>query len=146
MRALTLLAVWLVASACDPAGGAYFGVALPQRPQGDSSTAEAFALVERIVERHGLTPWPMTDRAKNWRTCLGLQTLHICGKTIDGEAQFRMIDRGYWKPNSESLRRELLDSLRARFGTAAVRECRRWQAGSDASRDGCPPLRTTDGK
>ena len=138
-----LLPVLLLASACDPAKAAYFAVA-PQPSPGDSSTTDAFALVERIVERHGLTPSQIRDGEQYWRFCLGVRTLSICGKTIDGEAQFQMIERGYWRPRSDSLRRELLDSLRPRFGTAAVRECRRWQAGRELGRDGCPPLRSAD--
>ena len=139
MRVLILLPILVIASACDPAQGRYFGVAPPPSPRGDSSPTAAFVLVERILEGHGLKPWGPLERAQNWRACYGLNTLKICEKAIDGEAQFEMIERGYFRPRSDSLRRELLDSLRARFGPDAVRECRRWQSGSDPSRDGCPP-------
>jgi hypothetical protein len=66
----------------------------------------------------------------------------LCGKVLDGEIQFKVYQSksAQFTPWADSLRRELLDSLRVQFGPERVRECE-WHAASVASRSGCPPLR-----
>ena len=144
LRILLLVVAMSLPNACDPGYAKYFAVAATPSGVPDSSINVAFNLVNRIAERHGLTPWRPTDAEHNWRTCVGLNSLRVCGKTIQGEAQFMIAEYGRPRPKSDSLRRELWDSLRTTFGPAAVRECR-WRASATDSRlDGCPPVQTVE--
>ena len=70
-----------------------------------------------------------------------------CGKVKDREIQFRLFETmaRQYTPRADSLRRELLDSLRARFGERSVRECT-WQHEHDLKRSGCAASSQGDGR
>jgi hypothetical protein len=65
--------------------------------------------------------------------------LFLCAKVKDREVQFELRQRftSRFSLSGESLRRELLDSLRARFGEERVRECK-WRVERDRQQSGCP--------
>lgn len=142
MRKRAAILLILLAGGCDPMHYAYFAVS--PRPQGaaDTEINGAFTIVERIAARHGFSTWEPTDGEQKWRSCVGVKSTRICGKVVGNEAQFMMSQwggppRGFGAV-TDSLRQEILDSLRTNFGQRAVRECR-WRASTiNPSLDGCP--------
>lgn len=86
-----------------------------------------FALVARLSERSGLTTADPRDangrNAEQWRACWGRETVRLCGKTSGSNVTFEMRQAlaTRFSPWAESLRRELVDSLRADYGAASVR-------------------------
>ena len=128
MRTLILLVFACTIIGCDPAKYAKFSVAPTAVAASDSSArAETFALVTRIGMRNGLRMVGPADAAghndQGWETCLTRETLFLCGKVSGPEIQFEMRQgmSARFTPWADSLRREIVDSLRSKFGTAAVR-------------------------
>ena len=114
----------------------------------DSVAADVSALVERIVARHGFGAEPGgAGHNRCWarrrvRESQGRQTdLYLCESRRAPELQFQLdqVMTTRLTPIGETIRRELLDSLRVRYGASAVRECR-WTYDRDRARSGCPPL------
>lgn len=132
----------LLAGGCDPMHYAYFAVSPRPQAAPDSEIDGAFRIVERIAARHGFSTTEPTDGEQKWRSCVGVKGTRICGKVVGNEAQFMMSQwggapRGFGAV-TDSLRQEILDSLRTNFGREAVRECR-WRASTiNPSLDGCP--------
>lgn len=123
-----VLAFACIISGCDPAKYAKFSVVPPAEATSDSSVpAETFALVTRIGVRNGLRVIAPSDAAgrneQAWESCLTRETLFLCGKVSGPEIQFEMRQAltAKFTPWADSLRRELVDSLRAKYGSAAVR-------------------------
>lgn len=133
MRALIAICLCSVVVACDPVRSAYISVVPhPAASTGgegssvrlDSIEQAAFALVARVAARRGLEPLdPKHDATLNgkWRECLVRESLLVCERTIDNHIQFWMSSRLPAVSQSDTLRRELADSLSARFGEFDVR-------------------------
>ena len=148
LNARVLLVLCLSSVACDPAKYAAIQVA-PQSTQGDSAARAALALVARIAERHGLAVYPTLDakghNPQGWAECFAKPYLFLCAKLRGREAQLELVEHktAGFTTAGNSLRRELMDSLRAHFGPQRVRECK-WRAASDPTQAGCPPLIVAD--
>ena len=150
-RMLALIGfVWIcTATSCT----ADSGIAITPSPGVDSDSAaqRAFSVVERVTARRGLQPYTAPDQQeKTWIRCFAEDVPHnrklvLCGKMKDREVHFRlyatMIAR--FTPHADSVRVELLDSLRAEFGAQAARECV-WRFEGDSRRSGCPVLTQRD--
>lgn len=132
MRALLplVLAGFLVI-ACDPVAGAGVGIAIAPRPSAapDSVSQVAFALAARISMRHGVPAIdPRQTGEEGWGTCFERGKFYLCGKQVGSETQFHSWQWGlFFSPLADSVRRELLDSLRTEFGPSNVRTCN-WQS------------------
>ena len=125
MRILMVLSVAFLSTACDPAKYVKFSVAPPAAVASDSGVrAETFALVTRIGVRNGLRAVAPSGRNdQGWDTCLTRETLFLCGKASGPEIHFEMRQAlsARLTPWADSLRREIVDSLRNKFGSGAVR-------------------------
>ena len=95
------------------------------RTSEDLAGSVAFPLVERVVARRELTPSPSENRADPSMRCFARETLFLCGRVRAGHVEFyfRQGMTTRFRPWADSVRREVRDSLRARFGDTAVREC-----------------------
>ena len=122
--------------ACDPVRYATFAVAPRSAVATDSAGHAALAIIARVAGRHGLratAPTDATGRNDNgWDVCFTEATLFVCAKRTGPEVQFqtRQALRPRFTLWADTLRRALIDTLRAEFGARQVRACRR----SD-----CPP-------
>jgi hypothetical protein len=144
MRALLALGLCCAVVGCDPAQSGAIALAPHPAIRVDSARHAAFGLVARVAKRRGLEAFDPKDREEeDWIECLGKSSLILCGKVNDGEVQFRMWERIRFSPQADSLRHELLDSLRAQFGRPWVRECE-WRIAHAPRRSGCPPLARAD--
>ena len=117
----------------------------------DSAARAAYELAGRVAARRGLapseSPYP-TDTT--WARCFVKDDLIdpekfktdviLCGKVRDREIQFQLqqVMSSSLTPRVDSLRRELLDSLRVQFGEGSVRECERHNE-RDPRKAGCRP-------
>jgi hypothetical protein len=130
---------------CDPFGSA--AIAFVPRPDAsvDTTRDAAFALVSRVAQRRGLEQIPARNinSGLGWAYCLIRGSLILCGKVHAEEVQFLMYQRGYLTAASDSVRREILDSLRSQFGSSQVRECS-WQNAPPGQSSGCPPPASAD--
>jgi hypothetical protein len=146
VRSLMLCLCLLMTVACDPVRNA--GIAVSARPgiavdssQSAGFARDAFALAERVARRRGLE---LANPNNQWNMCAAKRDLwplfQFCGRVNDGEPQFLLSQMGKLRftPSTDSLRRELLDSLRDRFPRDSVRECE-WVA-----ERGCRPLLTRE--
>ena len=108
----------------------------------DRIARASFPIVARLAGRYGLAG----AHGQAWPECFSRETFHLCGKIKDGEVQLRMYQAmtPHFTPWADSLRRELLDSLRLEVGVSAVRECQ-WRLERDDARSGCPPLAAEPG-
>jgi hypothetical protein len=145
--ALSILLFLCTATSCSEQ--AALAVAAGSLGDPENIRRDAFSLVARLASRRGLRPSFPDNPAQGWVECFAASALVLCGKELDREFQFMLREaipaplsrrglRGF-SPNADSLRHELLDSLRARFGAASVRECK-WGEARDPRRSGCPPL------
>ena len=144
LKALVALCA-LGMAACDTVGSA--AIALAPRPDAgaDTTRAAALALVSRVAQRRGLEPIPPRNlnTGLGFAYCLTRRGLFLCGKVHAEEAQFLMYQLGYLTAASDSVRREILDSLRSQFGASRVRECR-WENAPPGQSAGCPALALAD--
>ena len=154
MRSLAVLGLCVVA-ACDPI--LTRGIALAPNPATAPDTAlrDALAVGARVAVRHGLVAFESPRDEARWDQCYRKDWVHLCGRVTDREAQFQLMQSGFrLTPLADSLRRELTDSLRARFGAEFVHECAwtvepdrerstRWRA---ALRAICVPLARREGR
>lgn len=145
MKRICLILVCLFAAGCDPVQST--GIAIAPAPMGGPDSAVAFTLASRIAQRHGLTEIGYTsaaDQAQGWHQCFGIpqSNFSLCGKTVDGEVQFRAFEglKFRFNPVADTVRRELIDSLRGTFGTKMVRECA-WEVAVNPRLSGCPRRR-----
>ena len=140
-----MLSAGLVALAtisCDRMAFASFAVRPTPVTLSDSShTPEE--IVARIAKRYGLDSIASDNVSHNaWTECFVRESLFLCGKTKNGEIQFRMRQWTRFTKLANSLRSEVLDSLRATFGADRVRECR-WLVHADPTQGGCAPADST---
>ena len=119
----------------------------------DSASQAAFELAARVSARRGLASSASPDpRDTTWTRCFTRHDLreatghrsdvHLCGKVRGREILFllRQVMSSDFTPQVDSLRVELLDSLRVRFGEQEVRECE-WDNEYDPRRSGCRPAK-----
>ena len=85
----------------------------------------AFPLVERVVTRRQLHTTAPEDRRDSSMRCFARETLIACGRTTSGRVEFYFRQDQGFKPWADSVRQEVVDSLRNAFGAAAVQECPR---------------------
>ena len=103
----------------------------------DTTRDVALALMARIARQHRLDDKSVQNlHRQGWAACFERNAVQLCGKTHEQEVQFMVYYRAP-TPLSDSIHRELFDSLRVRFGPSKVRECQ-WESMGEAS--GCPPL------
>ena len=146
---VTLAALVLVCTAQDCATFTQIVVSPGAGVPVDSAAQAALAVAARLATRRGLQPLERGDLAKEpWTRCsaayrLGYRgetaALSLCEQVSNGEVQFGLAEHTIrFTPRADSLRRELLDSLRAQFGATHVRECRphgwrgRWRCRASA--------------
>jgi hypothetical protein len=129
---ISLMFCGAVATGCDPMAYASFSVApraAVDRPA-DASAQAALEMVARIAQRGGLKrATTLNAEGRNpqgWLQCFTLETTWLCGRlrgdTIEYEMRQWLTNK--LSPSAESLRRELVDSLSARFGADRVRSGR----------------------
>jgi hypothetical protein len=145
MRRLMLFLALSLLGGCDPIRRV--GIAVSAAPSAEHRArsqpeflSRAFDILQHVSAHRGLTPLVPTDSAQHWRACFFRASIRLCGKINDGEPQFLLTQGGLtWSSDAKALRSEFLDSLRAAFGSDAVRECSR-----EASRPtwGCSPRET----
>jgi hypothetical protein len=135
-------AIVLVSSATTCSTIATIAVAPAPGASLDSTARIAFALVERVTARRGLKPHDPGEaavRASRELTCFANRSLLVCGEVNapDIQVSISQVRRIGFTPGADSVRTELLDSLRVEFGASQVRECKweKWQ-----TRLSCPPL------
>ena len=125
MRRLIPLLLCCFTAGCDPAP--IFNMALAPQPALPSSVVRdsAFDLAARVARQHGLVA-AQDDNTPGLYECHWRDHLSLCVKSIDTYVAFRMVEpmRPRWSAYADSVRRELVDSLRARYGADAVRNCR----------------------
>lgn len=141
MRILVALgmSVWTLAGTCHPTVSTGIAVRPTSAMNGDSARNVAMDIAERLAARLAMGPTtPPAAKAAKVRQCFWGGAATLCTKVLDEEAQFYIVG-GSGEPSVDNLRRALLDSLRARFGDAQVRECE-WEFPRDGSRSGCPPV------
>lgn len=121
-----------VLSACDPVVSRSIVVA-PQPPMvADSARTDAFDVARRLALRFGMTE-VSTDRVavgSQRDECLALNTLRLCLSAAPAEARMQLVQlySGRLRGPAKAFHDELVDSLRARFGAAEVKECK-WRDG-----------------
>lgn len=75
------------------------------------------------------------DHVENdgWVQCFHRGGLRLCAKTVGASTELLLTQfpTFHFTPWADSVRRELLDSLRARFGTEGARECK-WNTQTNA--------------
>ena len=138
---LMLLGTCCILAACDPVRSAAIQVApRPQQDADSTSQVAAFAVAERVAHSHGLAQLGPNDRGpEDWTSCFGERSLFLCWKVKGREVQFRIREWGFHlSPVAEGIRDDLIAALRAKFGSARVRECR-WRG------NGCAPLSIPEG-
>jgi hypothetical protein len=110
-------------STCDPVKKASFGVTPGTAGGRDSSAEAAFGTIARVAGRYGLREVDPADAAgkneQGWLRCFTVDTVFVCAKRRGPEVQVEMRQRlaGRFSPWADSLRRELVDSLRAPVGS-----------------------------
>jgi hypothetical protein len=109
---------------------------LPGGEEPEAMAEQALALVTRIAERHRLAPAASQEEERlgeAWN-CWIDERRGLCAKRTDAEVQFRIsnVGRGI-APQTDSLRKEVGDSLRARYGPDRIRSCE-WRRERDMSR------------
>jgi hypothetical protein len=141
---LLLLVAVCTATSC----GVQIGIAVDPKADGNPPDAAdtVFALVTRIAYRLGLhkEDRPRLRRFAGIQECFvreydGHGGLLLCGKRKDAEVHFVLEETltSRFSAQEDSVRLTLLDSLRDRYGTAAVRECK-WRYERKPEESGCP--------
>lgn len=142
MRSSLALGLCCAVAACDPIGTAAIAIAPRPEVAVDSARQSALAVVSRVTARHGLEPF-VHPQDTLWDQCFGKSSVILCAKMRDREIQFRLWQLYGFSPVADSVRRELLSTLRSQFGETSVRECE-WQMARDPRLSGCPPLAERD--
>ena len=128
VRIIGLAALAFVSTASVCSTGAAIAIAPLPEANLDSAARTAYALVERVTARRGLEPWDPGEaavRAGRDLTCFAKRSLAVCGEVNAPEIHFTIseVKRIGFTPWADSVRTELLDSLRVEFGAFRVREC-----------------------
>ena len=126
-RSITLAVLSAVSTATTCSATQGIAVAIGPAFTLDSAASAGFSVTERIAVRHGMAS---SDSLAPNNRCFFRNSFSLCGKVKDRELQFRMIQSGttqIWG-FADTVRTELLDSLRSEFGIAQVRQCE-WRIG-----------------
>jgi len=155
MRELRFWYGWLLrgaliatAAACDPTIGS--GIAVAPTPAVGPATLERNVrhTAENVARRNGMEPEDDPDHVEDngWVQCFHRGGLRLCAKTVGASTQLLLTQfpTFHFTPWADSVRRELLDSLRARFGPDGVRECE-WNTRTNACADAHPTRSTRTG-
>lgn len=130
------LALCGIVMGCDPAK--HMAIAVTPAPSADPNATgqRVLALVTRIAQRHALEPFEWKEVA--FERCFSKRGFYMCGKQYQSETHLRLwqVKTFGFSPPADSLRRELLDSLRSTFGAQQVRECK-WRTAPDPRQSGC---------
>ena len=140
-RTLAIMALMLGDTATSCLASAAIAVMPASTVSTDSAAPTAFALAARVAARRGLTPFRAPDQDEEaWNACFTRETFFLCGKMYGREIQFEMYQARTprFTPWADSVRVELLDSLRTRFGAPGVRECE-WRISHAPPGSGCAP-------
>jgi hypothetical protein len=106
----------------------------------DSIRELAFASAEAVAARYGLrAALDERDTKKTgWDKCFERENLSLCGKTTDYDIEFMLLEelQFHLTPRGDSLAREIMSTLRARFGPEMVQECK-WKEARDPRASAC---------
>ena len=106
----------------------------------DSIRQQAFASAEAVAARYGLSAAvdERDTKKRGWDRCFERDNLSLCGKTTDRDIEFMLLEEFKFQltPRADSLAREIMSTLRARFGPGMVRECK-WKAARDPRASAC---------
>lgn len=109
----------------------------------DTIARLSFEVVTRVAATHRLSPeGTMSPKPHEWPRCFTREAFWLCGKQKDGEVQWHMYQ---WRTTrfslwADSVRQELMDSLRVLIGAGGVRECS-WRSDVNDAKTGCPAAR-----
>jgi hypothetical protein len=126
-----VLAAMAVVTACDPyVDSRVLLTPSPSTVGPDSVGARAAAIVDTVARRHGLRPnrWPhgcmigSSEGARQGTWGGAPLWVSVCAAEAPPiRVEIRIKEPGFgWSARGDSLRHELLDTLRVRFGSAAV--------------------------
>lgn len=86
------------------------------------------------------------QEVEHWHQCFSHVSLFLCDKLYKAEVQLWIYEGAmHFHPPADSLRQELLDSLRAHVGTSHVRECE-WRTSESGPGSGCKPMAPAAGE
>ena len=123
-RAAALATIVMICSATTCFAFSSLSLVPSPRTGDDLAGSVAFPLVERVVAKRQFYPEGSDDPNDPSMRCFGRDTLFLCERVRAGHVEFYFRQTGTrFAPWADSVRREVRDSLRARFGEAAVREC-----------------------
>ena len=124
---LAALVVCVGVYACEPIAAAGISVAPRPGTSAESVKGPAFATAELVARMYQMTEETNAEHVtqQGWQECFNRGPVQVCGKSTDSAIQFLIRDfpHRHLTPWADSLRRELFDSLRARFDTQFVRPC-----------------------
>ena len=145
LRSIPFFLLSSAVAACDPGVGMTISVAPAPGVPSDSIRQQAFVSAEAVAARYGLSA-PADERdtkERGWDRCFEHANLSLCGKTTDRDIEFMLSEtfRFQLTPRADSLARDIMSTLRARFGPAMVQECK-WKAARDPRASACAqPIR-----
>ena len=108
---------------CDPIQSTGIVVTpLTQTPVAVGS--RSLQIEQDVAQRYRLHP--SARPLRSWQQCDERGHLSICHRPSPGGAEFALLEvyQYQWSPFADSVRHDLLTSLRQVFGDSAVRECR----------------------
>jgi hypothetical protein len=137
LRTVSSLSLALVCMATSCVEVRAIAVSPPHAMPLDSALAHAVALTQRFGARYGLDPYTDPYQAQeHFALCMAHESYFLCIKTSRGEVQFRDYNAGRFTARTDSLHRELADSLRTMFGAERVRACS-WRSERPSKESGC---------
>jgi hypothetical protein len=139
VKPLVAPALVILTAATTCADDAAIAVAPGPAANVESASDRAFAATGAVAGRHRLEPFVASNQAEErWRQCFIRETFILCGKVNAPEVQFYMYQSRTTRftPWADSVRREMLDTLRTEFGESRVRECE-WERWPEERRSGC---------
>jgi len=126
-RPLLALLALLVVLACVLFTNTF--IAITPRPGARLETERdtAFAIVERILAKRAFGPWVPVEEEQRTSSCFMKDHIVVCGEMTTTEVHFALTESfaNSLSLAADTLRRELLDSLRVTFGSQQVKGCER---------------------
>ena len=130
-----------VVAGCDPMIGS--GISVGPTPAAGAVARERNVLgtVASVARRNGMSREDNIEHVEDegWLECYGRGGVRLCAKAGGATTQLLLTDFPSFRfPHwADSLRRELLDSLRARFDSQSVRECK-WDTNTNVCAEARP--------
>jgi len=120
-RLLAILALLVVSTATSCSAFATYVLTPPANASVDSVSRDAFGVVARVAAARDLRVF---EAKGEYAKCFVRQSFFLCEKLAGSVIEFQIRQGGtaYFTPWADSLRSELVDSLRGRFGPFAVLE------------------------